>query len=235
VSAGRFQGTACVPPRLRRKPEGGHAPAGRPEQAERERDDGRLAGQSSRWTLYTSRVPSQDELPSELARGLGSIGGGLRRGLRSWTRAWNVPELLQTRVEVSRRLVTSVARSYPERLLIRIDERAFFDNRALEVLAHEAAHIATFLKCGRNVRPHGPEWAALLARIGLAPSISCGVSWGDREGARRPELMFDHRCPICETLRTARRHVASWRCAACVEQGRDGHLRVTTRPRRNAS
>ncbi len=47
--------------------------------------------------------------------------------------------------------------------------------------------------------------------------------------AVRPEVVYDHRCPVCGVNRIAGRPVRRWRCRACVEAGREGRLEIVTR------
>ncbi len=99
------------------------------------------------------------------------------------------------------------------------------------VLCHEAAHIAAYHLYGRNARPHGAEWAALVRAAGFSPASSFHSSQPtEREAAlrRRPRhpstRLVAHVCPVCQTERLARRVVRGWRCAECVAAGLDGHL-----------
>ena len=91
------------------------------------------------------------------------------------------------------------------------------------------AHLAARELHGRNVRPHGPEWKALMTSAGFEPrtrlpSPNGTPPRGKRRGA---STVYVHRCPVCQLLRTARRLMSRWRCAACVDSGLEGRLTVT--------
>jgi predicted SprT family Zn-dependent metalloprotease len=100
----------------------------------------------------------------------------------------------------------------------------------LDVLCHEAAHAATYLRFGPAVRPHGPEWRQLVLQTGRTPALrldgsSCALVW---QPIRRPDrLRFHHLCPVCQNQRWARRRMTGWRCADCVAAGLPGTLVVT--------
>ena len=92
--------------------------------------------------------------------------------LHHWLHLWNTPELAaRTTIEWSPRLTRSLGRCYPERRLIRL--ASFLDeapNGLLEeVLCHELAHVAARELHGTRIRPHGPEWKALMRDAGYEP------------------------------------------------------------------
>lgn len=140
------------------------------------------------------------------------------------------------RLEFSPRMTVSLGRCYPDRRLIRLHEglrRSDVEEVLREVVYHEAAHIVAFEKHGRGIRPHGPEWVRLMRAVGIPARtrIACDIELGslpDRDRGRR--LTYEHRCPVCQTVRHAERPVRQWRCAACVEVGLSGELRITSRP-----
>ena len=127
-------------------------------------------------------------------------------------------------VDYSSRLRSSLGRCLPEQGRIRLHTRLQGDLSHLqeEVLCHELAHLAVFRRYGRTVRPHGPEWAALVREAGFSPRRVVVVS---------PEpcapKFYEHRCPICQATRWARKPQPRWRCAACAAQGLDGQLTIT--------
>ena len=49
-----------------------------------------------------------------------------------------------------------------------------------------------------------------------------------RASSGRRNLAFEHRCPVCQTSRVARRSMKRWRCAACLEAGLSGDLEIVT-------
>jgi predicted SprT family Zn-dependent metalloprotease len=100
-----------------------------------------------------------------------------------------------------------------------------------EVLCHELAHLAVYRLHGGSARPHGPEWRQLMAAVGvasLATARTCAVVRPTKPNARKDyRSRFEHRCPVCQMVRFARRPVRSWRCAGCVAAGLPGLLTVT--------
>ena len=107
------------------------------------------------------------------------------------------------------------------------------DGLLQEVLCHEMAHLAARELHGRNVRPHGPEWKALMTSAGFEPRTRLPSPNGaPRPGRRRrAPYVYVHRCPVCQLLRPARRLMSRWRCAACVASGLEGRLTITRHER----
>jgi predicted SprT family Zn-dependent metalloprotease len=104
------------------------------------------------------------------------------------------------------------------------------------VLCHEVAHVAAFHLYGAEVRPHGAEWAALVAAVGHVPMTAKSFELAaNRQSAQPPKSRSPsrrsvlHVCPVCQTTRLARRVVHAWRCAECVAAGLNGRLEVTVR------
>jgi predicted metal-dependent hydrolase len=98
----------------------------------------------------------------------------IRRALRDWCHLWGVEEIApEISVEISSRMTRSLGRCYPDRKLIRIAQFVREESDALvqEVLCHEAAHIAAHHLYGSSIRPHGPEWKALMQKAGFPPSV----------------------------------------------------------------
>jgi predicted SprT family Zn-dependent metalloprotease len=126
----------------------------------------------------------------------------------------------------------TLARCAPEKARIRLSpavlQRAPDD--LASVLCHEAAHVAVAALHGRQCRPHGPEWAALVRAAGFEPQTSAAVSAAAASARpRRAALVYEHRCPVCQMVRLARRPVAGWRCTACLSLGLDARLEITRR------
>jgi SprT-like family len=106
-------------------------------------------------------VPWRSSLPSHLVE-----------SLDRWLQLWNVPHLeAKSRIEWSPRLTRSLGRCYPDKRLIRMASylESAPDGLLQEVLCHEMAHLAARELHGRNVRPHGPDWKALMTSAGYEP------------------------------------------------------------------
>ena len=98
-----------------------------------------------------------------------------------------------------------------------------------EVVCHELAHIGVRMRHRRRARPHGPEWRALMeeARFPARRTIPGPGLVRDVRRRKRQTSVFEHRCPVCQMIRKARRRVPQWRCAECVRAGLDGLLQIT--------
>lgn len=60
--------------------------------------------------------------------------------------------------------------AYPKRNLIRLNPRLLTDESRIEdTLAHEYAHLLAYERHGAGIRPHGPEWRAVLRSMGYDP------------------------------------------------------------------
>lgn len=155
--------------------------------------------------------------------------------LGEWSRAWCVPGL-ETRihVETSRRLRTALGRCHPAAGTVRIHPHLLAEPLELlrEVVCHEAAHVAVHVLHGRAVRPHGSEWARLMRVAGYEPRARMDPARLSRSfrASVRPRVLYEHRCPVCDASRLARRPFYRWRCRACRESGREGRLQIRPRP-----
>lgn len=147
-----------------------------------------------------------------------------RRELASLSRQWNV-DLRDVVVRISGRLRTSIGRADLERATISIAPRALTQRGLLlEVLRHEAAHIAAARLGATAEGPHGPTWAGLLLSIGSEPRVKLVQR---ARLPRRTARAFRHECTVCDFVRTAKRRVSAWRCAECVAAGLPGLLLIT--------
>ena len=166
-----------------------------------------------------------------------------QQALVHWERLWNVPGLTDSlSVSFSSRLRTSLGRARPSsgRVILHRALLAATTSALLEVLCHEAAHVAVARLArttgNRRARPHGPEWKELMSAAGFLPRRTVPreafLASLDSDGARammsastRDSVL--HTCPVCHAWRRARRVVRAWRCAACVANGLSGNLVIT--------
>jgi len=157
----------------------------------------------------------------------------LQAHVARWGRLWGLPDLPdRVTVSFSRRQRVALGRCLPARGVVRLNARLLECPHALlvEVLCHEAAHVAAYLLHGR-CRPHGAEWKALMRAAGYAPAARAQLP-AEIEATLRPPRrprVYEHRCPVCRAVRLARRPVPQWRCAACLAAGRDGRIVIHRR------
>lgn len=151
--------------------------------------------------------------------------------------AWgtNVHDLA-LRYEGSFRMTRSLGRCYPKRRLIRINTALLdprFSSELAEIAVHEAAHVVARDRYGAEARPHGPEWKELLLQAGYKPRIRMVIDIPELTKVRRApgsrrNVIYEHKCPVCQTSRVAARSMKRWRCAACLEAGLSGELGIVT-------
>jgi predicted SprT family Zn-dependent metalloprotease len=149
--------------------------------------------------------------------------------------AWGEPALSdRLTLAIGRRLHRSLGRCYPERGLVRIAPFVLELPLPLreEIVCHEAAHLVVFTRHGRSGRPHGLEWKELMRSVGFAPRVRIQVADGDPISvawAGRAQTRYEHRCPVCQVARSARRRMTQWRCRECVTYGLEGLLVISKR------
>ncbi len=156
----------------------------------------------------------------------------VRRQIERLAELWALPELpARVTVRFSARMSRAWGRCYPARGLVTLNPllRTEAKRHLREVLCHELAHVAVYLVHGARARPHGAEWRALVERAGqtarlrlCAPGEAEGLEPQTRPVVRR----WEHRCPVCQMVRTARRKVPGWRCAECRRAGLEGRLEI---------
>jgi predicted SprT family Zn-dependent metalloprotease len=139
---------------------------------------------------------------------------------------WGRPELAgSVIIQFSGRLRSSLGRTRVDVRRVRLNPLLASANEQLlnEVLCHELAHIAVYERFGTSVKPHGSEWASLVQRAGFEPRLRHSVT-----GEKPPTAAqrFEHLCPVCQTIRYAKRSMTRWRCGSCVDAGLEGKLLI---------
>ena len=142
---------------------------------------------------------------------------------------WGVLDRLpHVQVVWNSRLRTTAGRSRPRALQIELNPNllARVPERIDEVLAHEAAHLATALTHGPRVRHHGPEWTSLMEAVGLEPRARHEFPVS---GLTRVPSYYLHQCLDCGERKITRlaREKRSCGCPA-------SSLRVFRAPRSTA-
>jgi hypothetical protein len=150
---------------------------------------------------------------------------------RRWARTWRLPELRDAgEIRFNPRLTRTVARWVLATQCLEVGPR-FFDSDEdwTAILCHEYAHAAAVLRFGPEMRPHGSEWRYFVRAAGFDPlarprRLTPAVRSPRDQRVRL--LMFEHRCPICHSVRIGRRRMTRWRCAQCVQDGLPGDLSI---------
>jgi 8-oxo-dGTP pyrophosphatase MutT (NUDIX family)/predicted SprT family Zn-dependent metalloprotease len=165
-----------------------------------------------------------------------------RARLEVWGRIWGVPDLADvTTVAFSTRLRRSLGRCRPASGRITLHAALKCDEEDLlaEVLCHEAAHVAAHRLSAGEARPHGVLWRQLVRAAGFEPhtrrqgwpaGVTGHVPGQATARAATGRYTVEHRCPVCHTVRYARRAVPAWRCAECQDNGLPGELVIRRAP-----
>jgi predicted SprT family Zn-dependent metalloprotease len=161
--------------------------------------------------------------------------------IQTWFESWGICSLTPVDIALNSRLRRARGRAVlrEDRIEVRPDLLSGPSHDLLETLCHEAAHIAVF-HTHPNARPHGPEWRQLVTAACFEPRgqriAECGLVRTDalselayRSAPSRAVRLFDHRCPVCQMVRTAKRPVRRWRCAECIASGLAGELLISPR------
>ncbi len=105
----------------------------------------------------------------------------LREDVRRWCRRWGDESLAHTTpVFISTKMRRTLGCATRTRPLVRVHAALVAPEcHALlrEVLCHEFAHLFVFASVGRNARPHGREWRALMLSEGFAPRAT--IPWSE--------------------------------------------------------
>jgi predicted SprT family Zn-dependent metalloprotease len=153
----------------------------------------------------------------------------IRRFLARLGEIWRFPQVGELPVVFSSRLRTSLGRCRPASGRITLSARLLSDLRHVleEALCHEAAHFVARARHGSGIKPHGVEWQDLVRQAGFRPRRVIGAVLGDqRQELHVESKRYAHRCPVCQSVRFAKRPVGSWRCFDCRENGLPGLLVV---------
>jgi hypothetical protein len=157
--------------------------------------------------------------------------------LYSWGSLWGLPGFEQNiTIRPSRCLTRSLGRCNPAAGTITLRAGLPMDQIPY-ILCHEAAHIAAYLLFGADRKPHGPEWASLVAGAGFTPSVRFpGGQIPDPNSlsTQTGRFRYAHQCLACRTIRWARRPVRGWRCAQCLALGLTGEMKLIDTQRQDA-
>ena len=140
---------------------------------------------------------------------------------------WAIEEVADyIQIGFSNRITRSLGRTQPAAKIIRLNPllQTRLSHLLEEVLCHELAHIAAYHLHGDSIRPHGPEWRALVQAAGFEPRVRIDA---DLDWPSPPHVKcYTHRCPVCHAVRVAKKPMARWRCGECVANGLSGGLEI---------
>lgn len=151
--------------------------------------------------------------------------------LSAWARLWRTPSLpTRAKIIFSSRLRISLGRTRPQSGRITLNARLASVPRAvvLEILCHEAAHVAVHLRYGPRARPHGPEWRSLVQAAGYQPTtaLKCSPLPVPPSQPHAPARRYQYRCPVCHTSYWRRQRSARLVCSNCDRSGLTVPLRL---------
>ena len=151
--------------------------------------------------------------------------------LAHWAKRWGTPDLVRrVRIAYSPRLRRSLGRVRLKSGIITLHAwlATAPQSTLLEVLCHEAAHVAAYLLHGSRAKPHGPEWRELVRIAGYEPvtRLHCPGLKVDDAPTRPLPPRKRCRCPDCGTDYFVRRIRSQDYCSVCLQQG----LLVKLRP-----
>ena len=148
--------------------------------------------------------------------------------LADWAGSWRTPQLPGlVEVTFSRRMTRSLGRVHPATGVICLSARLQAAPRdlLLEVLCHEAAHVAAYQIHGPQAKPRGPEWRDLVRRAGYQPTTKLAhpalqpprLGSSSNPAASSPRLGVRHRyrCPVCDHDYFVPRKSSSLFCNLC--------------------
>lgn len=145
------------------------------------------------------------------------------QAISKWAKAWRTPGLSQhLSISFSPRLRKTLGRVRPKSGSITLNAKLASASRdvLLEILCHEAAHVAAFLLHGLRAKPHGPEWRSLVQAAGYQPSTSLKCrSLPQPSPASLPSRRHRYQCPVCEADYFVRRRNSRLHCSTCLRSG----------------
>lgn len=156
----------------------------------------------------------QTGIGAALAFGILPSVAELRRRAREWFECFGVSDRIDPfEVIWSGRLSTSAGRAELVRRRILLNPRLLLrvPDQVDRILVHEVAHLAAHVLHGPGIKPHGPEWRALMARAGQNPEACHRFPIA---GLQRRRFYYLHMCSSCGG-RAVRRRSQTMRCSRC--------------------
>lgn len=101
-----------------------------------------------------------------------------------------------------------------------------------EVAGHELAHLVVISRYGPDCRPHGTQWQELMRSAGLPARCKIILPASATHPCvklTRQAVVYEHRCPVCQSSWKAGRRITYWRCGNCLDLGLTGELVIERR------
>lgn len=127
------------------------------------------------------------------------------------------------RVEWNARLRSTAGYAHYPHWRIELNPRLReFDGQVERTLKHELAHLIAYHRSGRRIEPHGPEWRAACADLGIPGERARHTLPLPRKEVTR-NLVYV--CPGCQnTVRKVRKFRRPMACSACCNQHAGGQF-----------
>lgn len=152
------------------------------------------------------------------------IDGGLTEWCRENAQSLGLPELARrVRVSWNGRMQTTAGRAWwPDRLIeLNPKLKDFAPEELWRTLKHELAHLVAYERAGRRrIEPHGDEWRAACAELGIPHEQPFHTLPLKR---RRMKRNYAYTCPWClETIRRVKKIRRPVACYPCCRKHSDG-------------
>lgn len=152
----------------------------------------------------TNDEPTRDEALEACARG--------------WLEKLELPGMMRLlRIEWNPRLRSTAGYAHYGQCRIELNPRLReFDGQVERTLKHELAHLIAHHRCGRRrIEPHGAEWRAACADLGIPGERARHSLPFPRNEVERKHLYV---CPGCQyTVRKVRKFRGPRACSACCK------------------
>lgn len=158
--------------------------------------------------------------------------GLMRELIGGWGRIWQAPSLCAgLEISFSVRMRSKLGSCHAHRRKITLNSllaRPENAEVAVEVLCHEAAHLAAYDLFGRRIKPHGPEWKALMRAASFEPRVRFDpASVTGLALIRKSRFAYRHVCRDCGARFVSGRTDRRWRCRPCYARTGGGRFIVT--------
>jgi predicted SprT family Zn-dependent metalloprotease len=177
-----------------------------------------------RWNAWQAVKPSQKPGPRSIL--------GHDTGLTVWcvetANSLGLPELARkVRVSWNARMQTTAGRAWwPDRTIeLNPKLKEVAPEELWRTIRHELAHLVAYERCGRRrIEPHGPEWQAACADLGIPNDQPYHTLPFKR---KRMQRKYVYSCPWCfESFRRVKKIRRMVACYNCCQKHSQGHFDI---------